>query len=93
MCAGAAAALAALVACALPRRRTALVALGVAVAAPVVLAIGLVLHLGDPARRRGLYSVAAEQAIVEVAILGPLALAMIGVCLVLRHQLAAARDP
>jgi predicted membrane-bound mannosyltransferase len=70
-----------------------LAAIGVALTALAVLAIGLALHLHDRPRRRGLYSVAAEQAIAEVAIAAPLVLTMVGACLVLRRQLAAARDP
>lgn len=93
MCACAAAALAALVACCLPRRGAVLASIGVSVTALAVLAVGLMLHLRDRPRRGGLYSRAAEQAIGEVVVVVPYVLALIAVCIVLRYHLAGAHGP
>lgn len=90
VCACAAAALVALIACGLPRRGIVLASLGVSVTALAVLAVGLMLHLRDRPRRGGLYSRAAEQAIGEVVVAAPLVLALIAVCIVLRYHLAGA---
>lgn len=90
MCACAVAALAALVACALPRRGAVLAALGVSLTTLAVFAVGIVLHLHDRPRRGHLYSAAAELAIAEVTLAAPYVLAMIGVCIAMRFHLAAA---
>jgi hypothetical protein len=89
----AAAALAALVACGVPRRGAALAAIGVAGSALVVFAIGIVLCLQDRPRRGALFSVAAQHAISEVAVMAPFVLALIGACVVLRRQLAVRQRP
>jgi hypothetical protein len=88
VCACAAAALAALIACCLPRRGAVLASIGVSITALAVLAVGLMLHLHDRPRRGGLYSRAGEQAIGEVVVAAPLVLALIAICIVLRYHLA-----
>ena len=90
VCACAAVAVAALIACCLPKRVTVLATMGVSLTALVVLAVGLVLHLHDRPRRGDLYSEAAELAICQIAVTAPLVVALVGVCIVLRCHLAAA---
>jgi len=87
----AATSLAALIACSMLRRSTVRAALVVAGTALAALAIGVVLHLQDRPRRGGLYSVAAERAIAEVAVGAPFVIAVVAICFVLHRHLAAAQ--
>jgi len=83
--------LAALIACAAPRRATVRAALAIAGLALATFAVGVALHLGDRPRRGATYSWAAERAIAEVAFAAPFVLALIALLLVLGRHVAARR--